>query len=104
MMILSPGVAMNPPSRWRRYQRTRFHRFFIHWFIWHGTEKVAWYVHRWTKWAEEPNDAPRWIQRICGGLTCASWTHVCGHGLRYSFDIGCIYWWPQYAKRRLRLP
>jgi len=72
------------------------------------TEPLASRIHQWTKWAaqptrEQPKYLPRWFRRWCAGLTNAAWTHVCGHDLFYSFKIGCIYWWPRYAKHALGL-
>ena len=99
---MNAHAARGHPSSW--WRRSRLRRIFIHAFIWHGTEKLAWLLYRVTKWADEPNQVPRWISRWPAGLSVACWTHVCGHGLRYSFDIGSIYWFPRYAKRRLRLP
>ena len=61
-------------------------------------------LHAWTLWTQEPNQRSRFLRRWLGGLNVACWTHVCGHGLVYSFRVGCIYWAPRYAKRVLRLP
>ena len=87
------------PTTWRhRFAWRISHR------LWWWTSPVAWWVHRRVKWAEEDQHRwPRWLSRWPAGLSVACWTHVCGHGYRYSFDVGSIYWFPSYAHRRLRL-
>lgn len=90
---------MPPPSRWDRFVWQVSHR------SWWYTTRIASPLHRWTRWTQEPG--PHWggfEHRWLAGLNVACWTHMCGHGLVYSFRVGCIYWAPRYAKRVLRLP
>lgn len=97
-----PGEAkMSERSLYDRWRVTRVHRFVVRWVVWHGTERVASAICRVIRWWDGPI-GPR--GRFRNGLQTMCWAHVCGHGLRYAFDRGCIWWFPRYAKRRLRLP
>ncbi len=83
------GMETQAAARSTRLQRLgyRWHR----WSWWY-TIKLAKPLHRWTQWTQEPGDHwPRWAHRWLAGLNVACWTHLCGHGLRYSFDIGAIW-------------
>ena len=91
------GVAQSQPiTPMQQFRR----RIYIAW-IRPVTEAIARPLHRMTKWADEPNTAPRFWGNLCGGLTNACWAHLCGSDLLRSFRIGCIYWWPSYANRTL---
>jgi hypothetical protein len=97
----SSQPVMAPLTRYGRWRRTRVHRLFVRWIVWRGTERVASATCRLIRWWDGPI-GPR--GRFRNGLHTMCWTHVCGHGLRYAFDTGCIWWFPRYAKKRLRLP
>jgi hypothetical protein len=45
------------------------------------------------KYEESPH-----FNRYLAGLSAACWTHVCGHGIRYSLHIGWIHWRPEWRK------
>lgn len=77
---------------------------FSRWSWWY-TMPVASFIHKHTRYRLHPypNHTKFKLWDIfLAGLTEACWTHVCGHGIRYSLRIGMIYWKPRKAAEDLQ--
>lgn len=71
---------------------------------WPYTSKVAYQIYRLTRWALEPwpKHYPTFVLRFLAGLAEGCWTHVCGHGPKFSFHMAMIYWWPKRTAKQAR--
>ena len=90
-MIEQGQPSMEPPSKWRMFIWKLNH------YSWPYTSKIAYLLYKYAHRYEEPfkNQYPRWWWSFMNGLACGCWTHVCGHGPKFSFHMAMIYWNPK---------